>query len=109
MRKWSGIFDMTCDTHVKRPSCMIGKVTSGDLPKTKKDITKPLYQINMDSFSLSVKSIEGYFYRLVSVDADSATGYRWIHGLKTKEEALYVVKGGKPILLNCRPNKNWSF
>jgi hypothetical protein len=69
---------------------MIGKATLEDLPKTKKVITKPLYQINMDSFSSSVKSIEGYFYSLVFVDA--ATGYRWIYGLKTKGEALNVVK-----------------
>ncbi len=27
---------MTCDTHVKCPSCMIGKKTLEDLPKTKK-------------------------------------------------------------------------
>ena len=55
---------MTCDTHVKCPSCMTGKAFKAsleDLPKTKKVITKPLYQINMDSFSSSVKSIEGYF------------------------------------------------
>ncbi len=44
----------------------------------------------MDSFSSSVKSIEGYFNSLVIVDA--ATGYRWIHGLKTKDEALNIVK-----------------
>ncbi len=44
----------------------------------------------MDSFSSSVKSIDGYFHSLVFVDA--ATGYRWIYGLKTKDEALNVVK-----------------
>ncbi len=81
---------MTCDTHVKCPSCTIGKVTLEDLLKTKKVITKPLYQINMDSFSSSVKSIEGYFHNLVFVDV--ATGYRWIYGLKTKDEALNVGK-----------------
>ena len=70
---------MTFDTHVKCPSCMIGKATLEDSPKTKKVITKPLCQINMDSFSSSVKSIEGYFHSLVFVDA--ATGYRWIYGL----------------------------
>ncbi len=44
----------------------------------------------MDSFSSLVKSIEGYFHSLIFVDA--ATGYRWIYGLKTKDEALNVVK-----------------
>jgi hypothetical protein len=80
---------MTCDTHVKCPSCMIGKGTLEDLTKTKKVIKKPLYQMNMDSFSSSVKnvkSIKGYFHSLVFVDA--ATGYRSIYGLKTKDEAL---------------------
>ncbi len=81
---------ITCDTHVKCPSRMIGKATLEDLQKTKKVIPKLLYQINMDSISSSVKSIEGYYYSLVFVDA--ATGYRWIYGLKTKDEALNVVK-----------------
>jgi hypothetical protein len=44
----------------------------------------------MGSFSSLVKSIEGYFHSLVFIDA--ATGYRWIYGLKTKDEALNVVK-----------------
>ena len=71
---------------------MIGKATLKDLPKAKKVITKPLYQIHMDSFSSSVKSIEGYFYALILVDA--ATGYRWIYGMKTnlEDDALKVVK-----------------
>ncbi len=69
---------------------MIGKAPLEDLPKTKKVITKPLKQINMLSFSSSVKSIEAYFHTLVFVDA--ATGYRWIYGLKMKGEALNVVK-----------------
>ena len=51
---------MTCDTHVKCPSCLIGKATLEDLPKAKKVMIKPLYQIHMDSFSPSVKA---YPYR----------------------------------------------
>ena len=62
----------------------------GRLAKGEKVITKPLYQIHMDSFSSSVRSIEGYFYALILVDA--ATGYRWIYGMKTKDDALHVVK-----------------
>ena len=50
----------------------------------------------MDSFSSSVKSIGGYFYSLVFIDA--ATGYRWIYGLKTKDEALKCVP------LKCVPD-----
>ncbi len=81
---------MTCDIHVEFPSCMFGKATLEDLQKSKKVIMKPLYQINMDSFSSSVKSIEGYFHSLVFVDA--ATGCRWIYGLKTEDEALNILK-----------------
>ena len=65
---------------------MIGKATLEDLPKAKKVITNPLYQIHMDSFSSSVRSIEGYFHALVIVD--TATGYRWIYVMKTKDDAL---------------------
>ncbi len=75
---------------------MLGKATIEDLPKTKQFISKPLYQTNMGSFSSSVKSIEVYFHSLVFVDA--ATRYNWIHGLKTKHEALNVVKVGTPKL-----------
>ena len=81
---------MTYDTHVKCPSCMIGKATLEDLPETKKVITKPLYQIHMDLFSSSVRSIEGYFHALVLVDA--ATEYRWRYGMKTKDDELKVGK-----------------
>ena len=56
---------------------MIGKATLEDFPKAKHPINKPLYQINMDSFSSSVKSIEGYNHAIIFVDA--ATGYRWIY------------------------------
>ncbi len=43
----------------------------------------------MDSFSLSVKSIEGYNHAIVFVDA--ATGYRWIYGMKTKDDAIKAL------------------
>ena len=46
---------MTFETHVKCPSCMIGKATLEDFPKAKLPINKPLYQVQMDSFSSSVK------------------------------------------------------
>ena len=66
---------------------MIGKATLEDLLKAKKVMFKPLYQIHMDSFSSSVKSIEGYLHALVLVDA--ATGYRWIHCMKTKGDCMW--------------------
>ena len=44
----------------------------------------------MDSFSSSVKSIEGYNHAIVFVDA--ATGYRWIYGMKTKDDAIKALR-----------------
>ena len=43
----------------------------------------------MDSFSSSVKSFEGYNHAIVFVDA--ATGYRWLYGLKTKDDAIKAL------------------
>ena len=55
-------------SHEKCPSCMIGKSTLEDLPKLKDRATKPLWQVNMDSFSSSVTSIEGYNHAVVIAD-----------------------------------------
>ena len=69
---------------------MLGKAHLEDFPQRRKKVVPPLYQINMDSFSSSVKSIEGYFHAVVIVDNHS--GYRWIYGMKTKDEVIKVVK-----------------
>ncbi len=39
------------ESHVKCPSCMIGKATLEDFLSLKRKVVPPLYQINMDSFS----------------------------------------------------------
>ncbi len=44
----------------------------------------------MDSFSSSVKSIEGYIHAIVFVDA--ATGNSWIYGIKTKAGIIKVLR-----------------
>ena len=73
---------------------MLGKAHLEDFPQRRKKVVPSLllYQINMDSFSSSVKSIEGYFHAFVIVDNHS--GYLWIYGMKTKDELemLKVVK-----------------
>ena len=43
----------------------------------------------MDSFSSSVESIERYNHAIVFVDA--ATGYRWLYGMKTKDDAIKLA------------------
>ncbi len=58
----------TFEVHTKCPSCMIGKSTLEDLPKLKDRATESLYQVNMDIFSSSVQSMEGYNYAVVLVD-----------------------------------------
>ena len=69
---------------------MIGKATLEDFPKAKHPINKPLYQIHMDLFSSSVESIERYNHAIVFVDA--ATGYRWLYGMKTKDDAIKALR-----------------
>ena len=80
----------TFDEHAKYPSCMIGKSTLEDLPNLKDCTKEPLHQVNMDIFSSSVQSIEGYFYAVVLVDCNS--GYQWIYCMKLKSDMLKVVK-----------------
>ena len=70
--KWNhGLEDLkglTYEEHAKFPSCMIGKATLKDLPKARQVKVKPLHQINVDSFSSSIPSIEGYNHAVVFVD-----------------------------------------
>ena len=58
-------------SHVKCPSCMIGKSTLEDLPNLKDRPEEPLEQVSMDSFSSSFPSIEGYNHAVVFVDCNS--------------------------------------
>ena len=44
----------------------------------------------MDLFSSSVTSIERYNHAIVFVDA--ATGYRWLYGMKTKDDAIKAFR-----------------
>ena len=66
------------------------KSTLEDHTKLKDHTKEPLHQVNMDIFSSSVQSIEGYFYAVILVDCNS--GYRWIYGMKLKSDMLKVVK-----------------
>ena len=69
---------------------MIGKSTLEDYPGEKIRADRPLKQVNIDSFSSSVVSIAGYFHAVVIVDCH--TGYRWLYGMKTRDEMLQVVE-----------------
>ena len=57
------------EKHTKCASCIIGKSTLEDFPGEKIRADRPLKQVNIDSFSSSVVSIEGYFHAVV-MDTD---------------------------------------
>jgi hypothetical protein len=76
--------------HTKCASCIIGKKTLGVFFELRSRADKPLKQVNIDSFSSSVVSIEGYSHAVVIVDCHS--GYRWLYGMKTKDDMLKVIK-----------------
>jgi hypothetical protein len=69
---------------------MIGKSTLEDFPTLRSRVDRPLKQVNIDSLSSSVESIEGYSHAVVIVDCNS--GYRWLYGMKTKDDMLKVIK-----------------
>jgi hypothetical protein len=78
------------EAHVKCPLCMLVKATLEDYPGARVRKVPPLYQIHMDSFSSSIKSIEGYNHAVVLVD--NQTGYQCVYGMKTRDEMITVVK-----------------
>ena len=63
------------------------KSTLEDLPKLKDRTDEPLGKVNMDSFSSSVQSIEGYNHAAVFVDCKSG-----LYGMKNKSDLVKVVK-----------------
>ena len=72
------------DEHEKCPECMIGKSTLQDNPGDARRATRPLGKVNFDLISSSITSVEGYNYAALFVD--DHTGFRWLYGLKTKDE-----------------------
>jgi hypothetical protein len=67
---------------------MTGKSTFEDFPDIKTSADKPLKQVNIDSFSSSVVSIEGNSHAVAIVDCHS--GCRWLYGIK--RGMLEVIK-----------------
>jgi hypothetical protein len=82
-----------------------GKSTLEDFPELRPKADKPLKQVNIDSFSPSVVSIEGYFHAVVIVVCHS--GYRWLYCMKTKDDMLKVIKNGTEILPILVRNMIW--
>ena len=102
----------TFDQHSKCAACMVGKATLCNHPVSKERAANPLERVYMDSFSSSIPSFEGYIHALVFID--DATGYRWIYGMRTKDEAYQVVqtwysdissiRSRYPLIQVCRDN-----
>ena len=69
---------------------MIGKSHLENKQKRKERSDKPMARLQMDVFSSSVISIEGHKFALIITD--DCTGYRWLYGLKTKDDILKAVK-----------------
>ncbi len=69
---------------------MMGKSNLQNKPKRKDRSNPPLERIHMDIFSSSVILLEGHNYALNITD--DCSGYRWILGLKTKDDSLKLLK-----------------
>ena len=78
------------EPRVDCPACMVGKAKLQPYPKTKDHAKRPLERVYVDLVSASVKSIEGYEYALIITD--DATMYRWVYGLKTKDDANAAMR-----------------
>ena len=82
--------DYRLDSHEKCPACVIGKSTKQDNPGSIPRASMPLGKVNFDVIVSSITSIEGYNY--AALFADDNTGYRWLYGMKTRDEIVDVAK-----------------
>ena len=78
------------DPQEKCPACAIGKSTLQDNPGPISRATQPLAKANFDVIVSSIVSIEGYNYAALIVD--DCTGYRWLYGMKTRDQVVDVAK-----------------
>ena len=78
------------DQHIDCPACMVGKAKLQPYPKSKDHAVRPLERVYIDMMSSAVTSIEGYDYALIITD--DASMFRWVYGLKTKDEADAAVR-----------------
>ena len=83
--------DYKFDEHEMCSACMFEKSKMQNVPGQAKRATRPLGKLNFDLIVSTVQLIEGYYYGALFVD-DDHTGYKWLYGLKTKDEALDVAK-----------------
>ena len=82
--------NVTFDNNEKCAACMIGKAKLNNLPDLKERATIPLERVYMDAYSSSIPSFEGYHHAIVFID--DASSYRWLYGVRSKDQAYEVVK-----------------
>ena len=74
------------DEHEMCLACMIGESKMQNVLRPGKRATRPLGKVNFNLIVSSIPSIEEYYYGALFVD--DHTGYKWLYGFKTKDEAL---------------------
>ena len=82
--------DYKFDEHEMCPACMIGKSKMQNVPEPAKGATRLLGNVNFDLIVSTIPSIEGHYYGAFFVD--DYTGYKWLYGVKMKDEALNAAK-----------------
>ncbi len=85
-----GLVGKRFDQDEKCPSCVLRKSTLENYPELREPATHPLSRVNMDLYTSSVISIEGYNHAVVFTDSHGE--YRWQYSLKTKDEVLPTSK-----------------
>ena len=81
--------DRKVDGHVC-PDCMVGKAQRNPLPGISTKDYEPMEQVHWDLVTATTPSLEGYNYALLLVD--KATRYRWVYGMKTKDETFDMIR-----------------
>jgi hypothetical protein len=70
--------------------CMVGKAQRNPLPGISTTDYEPMEQVHWDLVTATTRSLEGYHYALLLVD--KATRFRWVYGMKTKDETFKVIR-----------------
>ena len=70
--------------------CMVWKGQSNSLLGISTKDYKPMEQVHWDLVTATTWSLEGFHYALLLVD--KATRFRWVYGLKTKDETFNVIR-----------------
>ncbi len=82
--------DYRFDEYEMCRACMMGKSKMQNVQGLAKRAARPLAKVDFDLIVFTIPLIEGYFYGSLFVDYH--TGYKWLYGLKMKDEALVAAQ-----------------